>query len=79
MISYVMIKSKFFSRIAAYSGFFAGLSGIIAEFIENTLNQFLIIAISFYFLAIVFLIIWVILSGRKLYKIGFNKNVDTID
>ncbi len=72
MISYVMLKSKNFSRNAAYAGLFAGLSGIIAEIIENTLNQFLMVAIGFYFLAIVFLIIWVILSGRQLYKMGFN-------
>jgi len=72
MISYVMIKSKIFSRTTAYAGLFAGLSGVIAEIIENTLTQFLMVAIGFYFLAIVFLIIWVILSGRHLCKMGFN-------
>ncbi|HOY30671.1 MAG TPA: DUF4386 family protein [Bacteroidales bacterium] len=72
MISYVMLNSKIFIRKAAYAGLFAGLSGVIAEIIENTLNQFLVIAISFYFLAIVFLIIWVTLSGRQLYQMGFK-------
>jgi hypothetical protein len=70
MISYVMIKSKIFNRNTGYIGFFAGLSGIVAEIIENTLEQILIVAISFYFLAIVLLIIWVILSGKRLYQIG---------
>lgn len=76
MISYVMLKSKIFSRNTGYVGIFAGLAGIIAEIIENTLKQFLIVAISFYFLAIVLLIIWVVSSSRRLYHIGFNNTTD---
>lgn len=72
MISFAMLKSKMFNKKVAFAGIFAGLSGITAEIIENTLNQFLMVAIGFYFLAIVFLIIWVILSGMQLYKIGFE-------
>ena len=72
MISYVMLKSKIFNKYAAFAGLFAGLSGVIAEIIENTLSQFLVIAISLYFLAIVALIIWVILSGRQLYQMGLH-------
>ncbi len=73
IISFVMIKSKIFIRNAGYAGLLAGLSGIIAEIIENTLNQFLMLAIGFYFLAIVFLIIWVFLSGKQLYQIGLKR------
>jgi len=75
MISYVMLKDKFFSRISAYAGLFAGLSGLLAEIIENTLSQYLMVAILFYFLAIVFLIIWLISSGRQLYKLSFKTNI----
>jgi len=72
MLSYVMIKTSIFSRNTGYIGLLAGLSGMIAEIIENTLNRYLMVAIGFYFLAIVLLIIWVILSGRKLYQISLN-------
>lgn len=78
IISFVMIKSKVFNRYAGYAGLLASLSGIIAEIIENTLNQFLMVAIGFYFLAIIFLIIWVILSGKQLYQMGFTKNIEII-
>lgn len=73
MISYVMLKSKYFSRISSYAGLFAGISGLIAEIIENTLYQYLMVAIVFYFLAIVFLIIWLFSSGRQLYKLSFSE------
>lgn len=73
MISYVMLKSKNFSRISSYAGLFAGISGLIAEIIENTLYQYLMVAIVFYFLAIVFLIIWLFSSGRQLYKLSFSE------
>jgi hypothetical protein len=74
MISYVQIKSKVFNRSTGYIGLFAGISGIVAEIIENTIPQIIFVAISFYFLAIVLLIIWVILSGKRLYRIGFLKD-----
>jgi hypothetical protein len=77
MISYAMVRSKIFSRSTAYFGLLAGLSGIIAEIIENTMKQFLMVAISFYFLAIVFLIIWLVKSGLLLYKIGFHGRVNS--
>ena len=39
MISFVMLKDKYFCRTSAYAGLFAGLSGLIAEIIENMLSQ----------------------------------------
>ena len=78
IISYVMIKSGLFNKFGAFAGLFAGISGIVAEIIENALNQYLMIAIVFYFLAIVFLIIWLISSGRQLYKLG-NRNKYFVD
>lgn len=78
MISYVMIKSKVFNISTGYIGLFAGMSGIVAEIIENILPQIIFVAIGFYFMAIVLLIIWVILSGKRLYQIGVNNNIDVI-
>ena len=74
MIAFVMLRSPFFSRITAYTGILAGLSGILAEILENISEVFVMIAISFYFTAIVFLIIWVVLSGRQLYQFGINQS-----
>lgn len=76
MISFVMLQSKIFSRKIAYAGIFAGVSGITAELIENTFDQLVWVAISFYFLAIIFLITWVFLSGRELLQIGISKRKD---
>lgn len=72
MIAFVMLRSHHFSRITAYAGILAGVSGIIAEILENTSKAFLTVAISFYFMAIVFLLVWVLLSGKQLYKLGTN-------
>jgi hypothetical protein len=72
MMAFVMLRSSLFSRITAYAGILAGLSGILAEILENISEAFVMIAISFYFAAIVFLIIWVVLSGRRLYQLGIN-------
>lgn len=70
IMSFVMIKSRSFRRNTAYFGLLAGLSGLMAEIIENSFNQFLTLAIALYFFAIVFLIIWLLLSGSALYRLS---------
>jgi len=70
MIAFIMLRSNVFSRITAYSGIIAGLSAILAEILENTSKAFLLVAISLYFFAIVSLLVWVLLSGKTLYKLG---------
>jgi hypothetical protein len=70
MISIVMLWSGLFNRFTAYMGILAGASGIIAEILENTSKLFINVAVAFYFAAIVFLFIWVLLTGRKLLSIG---------
>ena len=72
MIGCVMIWSKLFNKLTASMGILAGASGIFAEILENTSKSFIKVAIAFYFAAIVFLFIWVLIIGKKLIYIGAN-------
>ena len=42
--------------------------------LEHISETFRIVAIILYFTAIVFLLLWVILSGRRLYNLGTNSH-----
>ena len=64
-----MLRSNVFSRITAYAGTFAGITGIAAVILEHISASTLFIAISLYFVAIVFLFVWVVLVGRRLYQL----------
>jgi hypothetical protein len=72
MIAGVMVQSNLFGEATAYSGMAAGLAGIVAVLLEHIHGPQVLLttAISLYFLAIVFLFVWVVLTGRKLYKHG---------
>jgi len=72
MMSSIMLRSDVFGRITAYAGILAGAAGIVAVVLEHITptGTLLLIAISLYFAAIVFLLIWVILAGRRLYRLG---------
>jgi hypothetical protein len=72
MISVVMLRSRVFGRVAAYSGILAGATAIGALALEHTrvIGDLFVLLISMYFAAIVFLAIWVVLTGRKLYQLG---------
>jgi hypothetical protein len=71
MISAVMLRSNVFSRTTAYAGILAGTSGIVAVTLEHILvRDALFIAISLYFAAIVFLFVWVVLAGQRLYQLS---------
>ena len=72
MIGFVMLHSELFNKFTSIMGILTGTSGILAELFENTSKSLLGVAITFYFAAIVFLFIWVILTGRKLFYIGAN-------
>lgn len=70
MIAGVMLRSNVFSRMTAYAGILAGTAGIAAVVLEHTLaKDALFLAISLYFAAIVFLFVWVVLAGRRLYRL----------
>jgi len=72
MISAVMLRSSVFGRVAAYLGILAGATAIGAVALEHTpvIDGLLALLVSLYFAAIVFLGIWVFLTGRKLYQLG---------
>jgi hypothetical protein len=71
MMATAMLRSDLFSRFTAIAGMLAGMAGIVAVVLEHvTFIDGLAIAIALYFLAIVFLFIWVLLLGRRLYQLG---------
>ncbi len=71
MISAVMLKGGPFGRPTAWAGILAGGTGIVAVVCEHALPAGVIgIAIAFYFAAIVFLLAWVVLVGRRLLMMG---------
>lgn len=76
MISVIMLRSNTFSRLTAWAGILTGAAAIIAVILEHvsTMQVILNISIAFYFAAIVFLLIWVILAGRRLLKLGAAEN-----
>ena len=76
LIAAVMLRSKLFSRLTAVAGIIAGAAGIVAEMLEHISEAFRLVAIFLYFAAIVFLLLWVVLSGRQLYNLGVNSHKD---
>jgi hypothetical protein len=86
MIAWVMLCSHIFSRMTAYAGLLAGVSGIFAVLLEHISSKTLSLAIALYFAAIVFLFVWMVLLGGQLgqlhreipldkqYKKHYNKD-----
>ncbi|MBI2847812.1 MAG: DUF4386 family protein [Chloroflexi bacterium] len=77
IISGVMLRSKVFNRITAYAGLLAGAAGIVAVVLEHiaeysAIDALLVLAISLYFAAIVFLFVWVVLVGRRLINLSLS-------
>ncbi len=72
MIAGVMLRSQLFGRLTASAGILAGGAGIAAVILEHisTLRAIFVLAIALYFAALVFLFIWVVLAGRRLYRLG---------
>jgi hypothetical protein len=70
MIAAVMLRSSLFGRATAYAGILAGATGIIAVLLEHISEALVPVAIGFYFAAIVFLLGWVVLTGRRLYRLA---------
>jgi hypothetical protein len=68
LVGGVMLRSRHFGRPAAFSGVLAGTTGIVAVVLEHLSNALVPIAIALYFAAIVLLISWVILVGRRLWS-----------
>ena len=71
IFSVVMLRSSIFSRATASSGILAGATGIGAVALEHTpvIGGVFPLLVALYFAAIVFLVIWVVLAGRRLFQL----------
>lgn len=69
MISVGMLRSNIFSRLTAYVGIIAGTAGVTAVILEHISANTRFIAIALYFVAIVFLFVWVVRIGQRLYQL----------
>jgi hypothetical protein len=72
VISVVMLRTTLFSRTTGYAGLLAGTAGIVAVVLEHLPgpDTFILLAIAVYFAAIVFLGLWVVLAGWRLYRLS---------
>jgi hypothetical protein len=71
MISTVMLRSEVFGRLTGTMGILAGAAGMLAVVLEHsTFANAVDVAIALYFLAIVFLMLWLFLAGTRLLKLG---------
>jgi hypothetical protein len=70
MIGAVMLRGRAFGRLSAYTGILAGATGIGAVILEHVSEVLVPAAIPLYFAAIVFLLTWVVLVGRRLHQLG---------
>ncbi len=76
MISAVMLRTGVFGRVAAHSGVLAGATALGAVALEHTpvIGSLFALLVAVYFAAIVFLGIWVVLTGRRLYQLGTERD-----
>ena len=72
LMSLVMLRGRQFGRFTSCAGILAGAAGMVAIVLELSSPKTLLVAISLYFAAIVFLLFWVALAGRRLCQIGFR-------
>ena len=70
LIGLAMLRSSHFGRPAAVAGILAGAAGVVAVVLEHISEALVDVAIPVYFAAIVALLVWVILVGRRLWVLG---------
>ncbi len=70
LMSIVMLRSERFGRTTSSAGTAAGGAGIVAVVLELSSTATRQLAIVLYFGAIVFLLLWVSLAGRRLWTLG---------
>lgn len=73
MIGAVMLRSPVFGRVTAYAGILAGAAGIVAVVLEHISGTLVGVAVPIYFAAIVFLLAWVVLVGRRLHQLTASR------
>lgn len=71
ILSMVMLRSEEFGRVTGTLGILSGAAGIVAVVLEHiTFVDALAVAIVIYFLAVVFLTLWILLIGIRLFKLA---------
>jgi hypothetical protein len=69
LVSSVMLQSKSFSRTTAYVGILAHTLSL-ADYLRQVLTSSEIVALVVILLGALFLVIWYVLVGRRLYQLG---------
>lgn len=69
IVSAVMLQSNFFSRFTAYAGILA-FTLSLADYLRQALTSSVIVALLVILPNAVFLVIWFVLVGRRLYQLG---------
>jgi len=69
MISSVMLRSKSFSRLTAYVGILAYVLSL-ADYLREALTSSATVALLVILPSALFLMIWFVLVGRRLYQLG---------
>ena len=74
-----MLRSQVFCKSASIMGISAGIAGILGIVLEHLPGiDAVTSAIVFYFLAIVFLFVWLLLMARRFYSIRKTRNTGTL-
>ena len=69
IVSWVMLRSNSFSRFTAYVGILANALSL-ADYLREALTPPAVVALLVILTGAVFLCIWFVLVGRRLYKLG---------
>ena len=69
IVSSVMVRSSLFSRSTAYVGILANALSLV-DYIRQALTQSIVITLLVVLLNALFLIMWYILVGRRLFRLG---------
>ena len=70
MVSSVMLKSNSFSRLTAYVGILANTMSL-ADYLREALTSSVTIALLVILPNALFLVMWFVLVGRRLYRLGY--------
>lgn len=70
LVGLAMLRSPLFGRRAAAAGILTGAAGVLAVILEHISEALIDVAVPVYFAAIVLLLAWMVLIGRRLWALG---------
>jgi hypothetical protein len=79
LVALVMLRSRTFGRATAYAGVLAGSTGIVAVVLEHSGEALVPPATALYFAAIVLLVAWVALIGRRLARLAHGHRMEAAE